>query len=124
MAVSSTTITSTGAATLIVNTDVDETDDVAVAASGKLQMVEINNTANTTPLYLQLFNATAGITPGTTEPDMVLFCPAGQKINYIIPAELTFGTGIKMFGSTNLAVSGYSAAGPASAVTVTLLLGT
>ena len=125
MAINTTTVIATGAAKMVVNKDTEETEDLATNAAANLQMVEINNTANTTVLYLQLWdqNAPSAVTVGTTEPNCVLPCPASAKINYVIPRNITFGTGIVMAGTTNLGVGGaYTAAGPASAVTVTFIL--
>lgn len=58
---------------VITNTDTDETDDLAFNGSKTLKQVKINNSANTTVFYLQLWddNNPVSVTPGTTEPQAV-----------------------------------------------------
>jgi len=110
---------------IITNTDTDETDDLAYSGSKTLKQIKINNSANTTVLYLQLWddNNPASVTPGTTEPQAVFFCPASSTISYVFPGGLAFATGIVMAGTTNLAAPTYTPGAPASAVTTTLLVG-
>ena len=43
MAINTTTVTTTGAAKLVVNTDTDESEDLATNAAANLQMIEINH---------------------------------------------------------------------------------
>ena len=110
---------------VITNTDTDETDDLAYNGAKTLKQIKINNSANTTVFYLQLWddNNPASVTPGTTDPQAVFFCPASSTISYVFPGGLAFATGIVMAGTTNLAATTYSPAGPSSAVTTTLLVG-
>ena len=110
---------------VITNTDTDETDDLAFNGSKTLKQVKINNSANTTVFYLQLWddNNPVSVTPGTTEPQLVFFCPASSTISYVFPGGLAFATGIVMAGTTNLAAPTYTPGAPASAVTTTLLVG-
>tara|TARA_Y100001973_G_scaffold106690_1_gene186538 strand:- start:3820 stop:4200 length:381 start_codon:yes stop_codon:yes gene_type:complete len=124
MAINTTTVTATGAAKMVVNTDTDESEDLATNAAANLQMIEINNTANATVFYLQLWdvNSAGSVACGTNEPDYVIPCPASAKINYVIPQDITFSAGIVMAGTTNLAACSYSPAGPSATVRVTFLL--
>ena len=126
MAVTSVAVPAAPTALFVVeNTDTDETEDLAFNGSKTLKQVKINNSANTTVLYLQLWddNNPASVTPGTTEPQAVFFCPASSTISYVLPGGLAFATGIVMAGTTNLAAPTYTPGAPASAVTTTLLIG-
>ena len=126
MAVTSVAVPAAPTALFVVeNTDTDETEDLAFNGSKTLKQVKINNSANTTVLYLQLWddNNPVSVTPGTTEPQLVFFCPASSTISYVFPGGLAFATGIVMAATTNLAAPTYSPGAPASAVTTTLLVG-
>ena len=125
MAISSATVQLSAATQVVVtNTDCDETEDLAYSGAKKLEQVRVVN-PNDAGVYLQLWNLddVSNVTVGTTEPHMVLPCPAETTQTYVIPAGIVFGTGIIMACTTNLAAPTYSPGAPASAVTVDLLLG-
>jgi len=126
MAVTSVGVPAAPTALFVVeNTDTDETEDLAFNGSKTLKQIKINNSANTTVLYLQLWDQSSvgSVTVGTNEPSAVFFCPASSTISYVFPGGLAFASGIVMAGTTNLAAPTYSPAGPSSAVTTTLLIG-
>lgn len=125
MAISSATVQLSAASQVVVtNTDCDETEDLAHSGSKKLEQVRVVN-PNDTGVFLQLWNldSVGNTTVGTTEPHMVLPCPAETTQTYVIPAGIVFGTGIVMACTTNLAAPTYTPGAPATAVTVDLLLG-
>tara|TARA_R110002020_G_scaffold21899_1_gene74334 strand:+ start:2307 stop:2684 length:378 start_codon:yes stop_codon:yes gene_type:complete len=125
MALSSTTVQVSAASHVIItNTDTDETEDLAYSGSKQLQQVRIAN-SNVSSVFLQLWNLNdvANVTMGTTEPHMVLPCPAETTQTYVIPAGIVFATGIVMGCTTNLAAPTYTPGAPSVAVTVDLLLG-
>jgi hypothetical protein len=82
----------TGAA-LVVDTDAAATAVNVKAGSTVLYEIELDNSANAAASYLKLYNATAP-TIGTTVPDFIVFAPAATRISLVLPAGLTFGTGL------------------------------
>ena len=52
-------------------------------ADEKIYIVQVNNTLNTTTCYTKIYNANA-VTAGETVPDVVLPCPGGATIEYVL----------------------------------------
>ena len=78
--------------------DVDETVSAAKqAAAATVYAVEVDNQLNTNPIYVKLYDSLHGdVTVGTTDPDVVLRCPAGEVSLWPLAgaAGLAFSTGI------------------------------
>ena len=84
--------TSAAAAYKIVNdADSDENAETDVlGTSGSIYSVEITNSAGVNTSYVK-FKLTSGtVTPGTTEPDMMLVCGPSTSETYHFPAGLKF----------------------------------
>tara|TARA_R110000824_G_scaffold192464_3_gene374653 strand:- start:11746 stop:12132 length:387 start_codon:yes stop_codon:yes gene_type:complete len=88
-----------------------------------IQQIFIDNTLNTTSFYLTMWNRDGSggepTTPGSTAPDMVIFCPAGKSKNYIFPRKLIWSAALSHFGATNFAATSFTPTAPSSAVKVT-----
>ena len=68
--------------TEIYQSDATATADDAIASSGTLRIVEIDNTLNTSASYVKLYD-NASPTVGTTAPDFCFLAPASKKLTYI-----------------------------------------
>jgi hypothetical protein len=95
--------------------------EVEVSTSSiNVQQVRIVNTANTTKLYLKLYNLTAGsLTVGTNSPDVVLPVEASSSVEYAFDPAIAFGTALCYAVVTTGGTSGTSS--PSTAITVELL---
>ena len=67
------------------------------ATSGSIIQVEIDNSNNTTPVYLNLYDVAGGvgIVIGTTDESFVFKAPGSQKITYSCPNGSPYGSGLK-----------------------------
>ena len=106
---------------VLVNTDVDETEDEMILVSSVLQAIEIDNTANSANTYVKLGNTTAAnIVPDTTHPDWIFLAPAAATTTYLFPIGTTMDAAITVWAVTDAGTAG--ATGPTSAVTVRMLI--
>tara|TARA_X000001388_G_scaffold36596_1_gene25894 strand:- start:510 stop:875 length:366 start_codon:yes stop_codon:yes gene_type:complete len=95
MALSLVGVVANAGATHAIQTDATSTVDVLKAGSGTLYKVEINNTTNSSPVYVKLWLSTGSITVGTTDPHYVFKCPASVTRSYSCPKGAAFATGLK-----------------------------
>jgi len=91
------------------DTDNDAASDTT-GASGKLYMVEIDNTANSSIVYFKMAN-TDDATAGTTAAHLVLMVPASTKMSYVFPTGITFSTGFSHWCVEEAAESNASSPG-------------
>ena len=82
---------------------------------GTLYMVEIDNTAYGTAVYLKIANATTA-TAGSTAATMVFHCPRSVKRSYVFPEGIEFNAGFSHWCVKEAAESGDTA--PATPPTV------
>ena len=125
MGVVTTTFGTHSVSKIIRDLDCDDTVQHNVnGGSAVVQQVYINNSAKASnPVYIHMWDATSGVTYGTTKPSMVLYCAAGSTENYVFPDGLTFSTGLSIGGSrTNGAVASWSPTAPATAVAVSIYI--
>ncbi len=80
-------------ATLLTDSSVGATVVVAKASSAVIYELELDNTANAAVTYLRLYNATSA-TNGSTQYDGLFYVPASTKITIVLPAGVTYGTGL------------------------------
>ncbi len=73
---------------------------VVKASSGVIYELELDNTANAAVTYLRLYNATSA-TIGSTQYDGLYIVPASVKITVVLPAGVTYGTGICYAATTS-----------------------
>ena len=113
-----------------VNLDPDHNVETLDASSGTLYKVEIDNSANTVPVYVKLYDSTSTVNVGgdaTTSPDWVFMCPASVTRVYSSPTGTTYGNGLKAIcvtaAGTDLNGTAASTA-PASNVTYRILIAT
>tara|TARA_R100000458_G_scaffold11760_1_gene9561 strand:- start:132 stop:530 length:399 start_codon:yes stop_codon:yes gene_type:complete len=81
-----------------VNLDADHNVETLDGTSGVLYKVEIDNTQNTVPVYVKLYDTTGTVNVGgdaATGPDWAFMCPAGVTRVYSSPTGTTYGNGLK-----------------------------
>jgi len=118
------TVTGTPSVTEIFrDTECNASAEVIHDGAINIQQIFIDNTLNKASFYLTMWNrdGTGGeaTTAGSTAPDMVLFCPAGESKNYIFPRKLIWSSALSHFGATNFAATSFTPTDPANAVKVT-----
>ena len=74
-------------------------DDNLRSGATNLYNVEVDNSLNSVPTYIQLYN-NASPSVGTTEADIRLLIPAALHINIPFPFPVPFGTAISMAATT------------------------
>lgn len=99
------------------------TADQINGSATDLAQVEIVNTNNpSSTVYVKLYNSTsANLSLGSTTPQMVLPCPGGATVTYIIPQEVSFSTALSVVAVTTGGTAGTTSM--ANSVTVKLLQG-
>ena len=122
MATKTTTITALGGI-LITDFDADVTpaDNVTGNASGTLYLVEVDNTANSTAVYVRIRDAASAVPSHASNgvPMWVFYAPATATAMYTIPLGTEYAAGLRMWCTTNNAAQNTDA--PASAVIVRLI---
>ena len=91
---------------------------IVKASSAVLYELELDNTANAAVTYLRLYNATTA-TIGSTQYDSLVLVPASVKITLVLPAGVTFGTGLCYAATTSATLATTTA--PGSAFTIKLV---
>ena len=111
---------------LIVDDDLGstESENVTSASSGKIFMVEIDNTLNTVPVYLKIRDAssvdpTVSASNGDGTPELMFYAPSAKSITYVMPEGHTYDAGVSMWCVTSPTVANTTS--PGSDVTVSLL---
>jgi hypothetical protein len=97
--------------------------DAVKASSALVYSININNSANSVPSYVRLFNLASGsVIVGTTAPDSVLYVPANAVVSFAlftgVLAGITFGTALSACCVTTGGTAGVTA--PLSSVAVTI----
>lgn len=89
-----------------------------VGAPCTIFTVDVDNTANVAASYVKLYD-NAAPTVGTTNPDIVVLVPAGERRQYVVPEGVAFANALSFacvtVGGTQGTVS------PSSAVIVRIL---
>ena len=117
MAISQVTLGFPTGAKLFTDTDSEGTVVAISAAAATLYLVEVDNTGNAAASYVKLWNtAAAGVTIGTTAPDMIFFVAASVKRSFAIIDGAAFGTALSIATVTTAGTAGTT--NPTSAVTV------
>ena len=84
-------------------------DNVTSASSGKIYMVQIDNTTNAATFYFKIRDA-ASASPATSAsngagtPHLMFACPAYQKITYAIPDGHAYAAGVSIWGTTSVTI--------------------
>tara|TARA_R110002012_G_scaffold194495_1_gene362296 strand:- start:934 stop:1317 length:384 start_codon:yes stop_codon:yes gene_type:complete len=88
-------------------------------SGGLIIQVEIDNTANSSAAYLNLYDVAGGaaVTVGTTDESFVFKVPAGSKTTYSCPDGSEYANGLK--GA--IVASPGSSIGPGASVTAYIL---
>ena len=107
--------------------DAKWTDDAATATEVEasssainVDQVRIDNTANSTKLYLKLYNlAASSLTVGSNSPESILAVEAGSSVEYGFDPGMVFGTALCYAVVTTGGTAG--TAGPGTAITLEIL---
>jgi len=96
-------------------------DKVAVETTArKINQVLIDNTSGAVDVYLRLYDVASGsVTLGTTSPDCILPCAAGQKMDYSFEPANAWSTAITANLTTSTTAAQFTAV--TSTVTFTIL---
>jgi len=92
--------------------------DVTGGGASTLFSVYIDNTNNTGWVYLKFYDATSGVTVGTTANEMQFACPNGVSRQFNMPAGIAFATGMSYAMTTEAGTAGTTS--PSSAVPIRL----
>lgn len=89
--------------------------NVTSASSGKIYLVQIDNTTNSTTFYFKIKDANSAAPANTASngagtPDLMFSCPAYQKITYVIPDGHTYAAGVSVWGTTSVTIGDTTAA--------------
>ena len=86
-------------------------DKVAAETSARsIDQIIIDNTNGTADVYLRLYDVASGsVTLGTTVPDTILPCPAGEDIEYTFHPKNAWGTAITANLTTSTTAAAYVA---------------
>ena len=103
------------------------TDDAATATEVEVSssainvdQVRIDNTLNSTKLYLKLYNlAASSLTVGTNSPESILPIEAGSSVEYTFDPGMVFGTALCYAVVTTGGTAG--TAGPGTAIPLEIL---
>jgi|TARA_Y100000034_G_scaffold93640_1_gene113376 hypothetical protein len=111
------------ASKLVFDASADATDDadgdnVTSATSGAVYLVQIDNSKNTTDVYLKIADASSAA-PGTTTPGFVFYAPASRVASYTLPAGHLYSSGVSIWCTTGAAKT--DATSPAKAVEVRIM---
>ena len=95
---------------------------VQYAQSGSTKLVGwfVDNESNGAKSYIKFYDATSGVTVGTTVPEAIFMVPASTSRMFSFPSGIAFSTGVAYAVVTAGGTTGTT--GPSSAVTVRLLI--
>ena len=110
--------------TIVEDTALSTTAQVADGNSGTIYQVYIDNTNNSsTQVYVKGYDTTGSVTVGVTHPDFVFPCAAGQVRQYDFVSGVAYATGLKIACETDAGTGDGSAGAPGSSVVVRMNLG-
>lgn len=60
--------------------------------NGKIYSIDVENGSSSTQAYVKftLTDVASGVIPGTTNPDIVIFCPVSSNVRWKMPDGITF----------------------------------
>ena len=90
------------------------------ATDGTLYAVEIDNTANSSPAYLHMWNLGSGVAIGTTDEHYTFMCPASSRVTYACPGGHAYLTAL----AAGIVSSPGGSVGPSATVTAYVLVNT
>ena len=115
MAISRSPVVSNLGAFVVIDTDADENVQTnTTGAAGAMFMLSIDNTNTSAVVFVKFWDATGGISVGTTAPNYIFRANASTKHTLVLPEGLTFLTGFSHACVTGPGTAGGS--GPPSAV--------
>ena len=94
MAISRSPVVSNLGAFVVVDTDVDENAQTnTTGAAGKMHLLSIDNTTNSSVMYVKFYDSSSAVTVGTTVPDYVFRADASTLHTLVFPEGLTCANG-------------------------------
>lgn len=76
-----------------VDTDAENTAIAVIEESTVVYSIQLDNSANAASSFLKIYNTTAAITVGTTDPTDEYFVPASVSRTFVFPGGKTFANG-------------------------------
>ena len=122
MALSLTSVVARPGSIYAIQTDATCTVDTLKGSAGRIFKVEVDNTGNTVPVYVKLYDTTGGVTHATTDPNWVLKCPAGVARAFTCANGNQFGTGLKALCATEAGTGSTATVNPTNDVIYRILL--
>ena len=120
MATYKTSISSAVSSARWTDTAASSTAVEASSSSIHIHQIRIVNTANTTKLYLKIYNvAASSVTVGTTSPDVILPVEASSSVEYDFDPRIELATALSYAVVTGAGTAGTTA--PGTAITVVFL---
>tara|TARA_R100000152_G_C6780653_1_gene213672 strand:+ start:1068 stop:1439 length:372 start_codon:yes stop_codon:yes gene_type:complete len=108
-------------ATLIEDTAANATKQIGKASSGTIYQVFIDNTSNSSAVYLKVYDLASGsVTVGQTHPDFVFPCPGSGKRQFNFPDGIAFATAFTYAITTSPGTAGSSDPSPTPTVRITI----
>lgn len=97
-----------------------------LTGSGTIYLIEIDNEANTVPIYLKIKDDTTAAPANSTPndagtPDYMFIAPAYTKMCYSVPGGISLSTGLSYWATTGTALG--TNADPTEDVLVRMLCG-
>ena len=93
-------------------------DNVTAATSGSIYMVQIDNSKNSSAVYLKIADASSAV-PGTTTPNFVFFAPASKIATYNLPSGHDYSAGVSIWCTAGAAKT--DTTNPTKSVTVRIM---
>ena len=106
--------------TLAEDTNLGTSAQVVDATSGSIHQVYIDNTNNSSQVYVKGYDTTGAVTVGTTQPDFVFPCAASSIRQFNFTSGIAYANGLKIACETDAGKGDGSPAAPSSAVVVRL----
>src|SRR5579859_1491939 len=123
MAISTVNVSSPSNEILYTSSAMGGTKEGIKSSSAVVNNVIVDNSANVAATYVKLWNLASGsVTVGTTDPDEIIYVPAGVVVTHVLytgaTVGKTFGTGLTAAAGTTGGTGGVTS--PASACKVTV----
>lgn len=92
----SSTITAALSGPPLTDNAIDSTTRLGSASAITIYATQIDNSASNSAAYFKAWNvaSTGSVTLGTTDPDIIIYAPAGLVTRILVPQGLALGTGL------------------------------
>jgi hypothetical protein len=109
--------------TLVEDASLSTTVQTVDGSGGTIYQVYIDNSNNSSQVYVKGYDTTGSVTVGTTHPDFVFPCAASSVRQFNFVQGIAYATGLKIACETDAGTGDGSAAAPSNAVVVRMNVG-